>query len=639
MPMFTVSLDEGRHFIARDRIAGKPPVFGNLPDDEEGRDHLVNWAMERFIEAVRAKVPENERLRRNEWFYNGHHWSDPQANRENEVRNFCFATVETVHPILTEVRPRPEVVLRKQYGDAVKADALNERANWLMDVAGFDYNCALGDREKLKHGYSIYLIDVGEDKIARNLPYSVYDFYRDPCATDDDEMEYYFLARPLSTDYLASVYADPERFPHLFEWNADGTPGDFLITPDNVMSPSYKAIQYPFEMAATAGSPAGSFEPENIFGYVARLESGDPNPATSETTSLVRVPDTETRRYGRTTFLIQMVVRDRSFMPVHYSGVIAEPTEDGLYNHIPTARTYRRYEPCCESGWRIVTFTLKGLFVDSVPLDPCYLGRNVVVDRDYPQVGRWECPGELDHVIPINRSIDRRLTSLRNANAFSEDPVLVVDRGAGSDLQGRSVAAGEVIRKEPGTQVEFLRPPAPAPQQFEMLSLDVSHMDFVSGIHDVTTGRRPEGIEAAAAIRDLQSAAQTRIRGKELPAFEAKKLMLKKMLYATGLKLDPGTQFQTSSGKMEALNPKLLTLELDIRFAQGSGTVSGRAQQEEKTLALRGQGLLDTQTTLERLNVKGIPQIIERLMLESNAQAAGQSGKQPGKDAPQEEKS
>lgn len=626
MSLFTVDLPDGSTFIARDRISGDPPVFGSLPDNDEGREALMKWASERFVEAVRAKAPENERLRKNEWYYNGFHWEDPQANRENEVRNFAFATVETVHPILTEVRPRPEVVLRKQYGDSLKADTINERLNWLMDVSGFDHNCALNDREKLKHGYSVYLIDVGEDGIGRNLPYSVYDFYRDPCATTDDEMEYYFLARPLATDYLAELYGDPDRYPHLYERNEDGTLGEWKIKPDNVLSPSYKAIQYPYELAATTGSGGGPQEPENIFGYVARLETGDPNPATTATTSLVKMPDSEKRRFGRTTFLIQMVVKDRTVRMVHYAGDIASQDDEGTFVHTPSARAWRRYEPNCESGWRIITFTLEGEFIESVPLDPCYLGRNVVIDRDYPQVGRWECPGELDHVIPINRSLNRRLTNIKNAHAFEVDPVLVLDKGAGNDLQGRNVTSGDVIVKEPGTQVEFLQPPKATSQQFEMVSLDLSHMDFVSGIHDVTTGRRPEGIEAASAIRNLQDAAQTRIRGKELPAFEAKKVMLKKMAYATGKKLPVGLQFIANDGSVQPVDPKLFTYEFDIRFAPGSGTVIGRSQQEEKTLMLRGQGLLDTQTTLERMGVKGIPQVMKRLMLESQAMAAGQSG-------------
>lgn len=630
---FSVELGEGRRFHAQQRITGDLPILGDIFDDEqgEGRKKLVQYVLDRFVEAVRAKAPENERLRRNEWYYNGRHWNDAETNRQNEVRNFCFATVETVHPILTEVRPRPEVVLRKMYDVQLKADALNDRANWVMDVSGFDYNCALGDREKLKHGYSVYLLNVDDRGVCVNYPYSVYDFYRDPCASNDDEMEYYFLARPQATDFLASEYG-PDTHPHLWERLPDGSFGAFLLEPDNIMSPSYRAIQWPFETDAFA--VGAGFEPENIFGTIARLES-EAQPA--GVVSLVRTGDQERRIYGRTNFVIQMVVRDRTVVQAHYTGQISEPdvANPGMFKYADSPSPWRRYEPTCPSGWRIITISADGTFIDSEPLDPCYLGRNVVIDRDYPQVGRWESPGELDHIIPINRSINSRLTGIRNAHAFENDPVLVLDQGAGNDIQNRSVTSGDVIRKQPGTQATFLNPPSISPTQESLVTIDLMHMDQVSGVHDVTEGRRPEGIEAGVAIQNLQQAAQTRIRGKQLPAFQAKSIMLKKMMYATGKKMDPGMAMLVG-GQQVAIDPKLMTLEYDIRFAEQSGTAVGRAQMQQQTVALKSAGLMDTQSALQRMGVPGWPEILSRLALESRAQAAAASAE--GGKNPQEEK-
>jgi hypothetical protein len=129
----------------------------------------------------------------------------------------------------------------------------------------------------------------------------------------------------------------------------------------------------------------------------------------------------------------------------------------------------------------------------------------------------------------------------------------------------------------------------------------------------VTQGRRPEGIEAAAAIRNLQSAAQTRIRGKEIPGFIALRTIAKKMLMATARKLPANVAFKADNGNMEPWNIPDLLYEYDITFAPGSGTVVGREMQEEKVMALVQGGLIDRQTALERLNVKGVPDIMARL--------------------------
>ena len=55
--MFEVDLGNDRRFLARERIVGDKPLFGRIPNTEEGRSQISNWAMTQFVAAVRAKLP------------------------------------------------------------------------------------------------------------------------------------------------------------------------------------------------------------------------------------------------------------------------------------------------------------------------------------------------------------------------------------------------------------------------------------------------------------------------------------------------------------------------------------------------------------------------------------------------------
>jgi len=568
---------------------------------------------------VRAKVPELQRLRSCELYYSGFHWEDPLTNRENAVRNYYFATVETVQPIITEMRPRPEIVLRRDYGNPDLANDLNDVAQWMMDVSEWDSAVAVNTREMLKFGWSVYLLQPGEDGICRAIPFPVWDFYKDSAATNDDELEHYFLARPVPTDWLIGEYEDPDLYPWLYDPD-----GQSRIFPDNIVSPGYDALERPYLTAFTSGREH-YFDPESIVASVARLET---EPASEATTSLVRSGLSERRRNGRTSFLIQMFVRDRTHVEEIFTGDVGVSNgSDGTFNYAPSAIPYRKTRPTCESGWRVIQFLADGTFLDTQPLDPCFGGRNIEIARDYPQVGRFYPPGELDNIIPINRSINRRTTMLNRALEFEAIPILLADTDSSAEIDNRAVEPGDVIRKQRGSQIQWLQVSSVGNQHFEMLQTEKMDMDHISGVNDVTEGRRPAGIEAAAAIRSLQQAAQTRIRGKEIPNFNTLSRMLKKLMVATGKKCKGPIWYRANSGSLKSIDPSYLFRQYDIRMAPSSGTVVGRAQQEEKVLALHGQGLMDSQSALERLGVKGVNQILERMQ----EAAAGQPPVDPVK--------
>lgn len=88
----------------------------------------------------------------------------------------------------------------------------------------------------------------------------------------------------------------------------------------------------------------------------------------------------------------------------------------------------------------------------------------------------------------------------------------IVDKNAGIPKGELTNRPGLIIRKNPGTDVHRESPPSMpmyVPQMIDTLKADI---EVISGIHDVTRGQTPSGVQSAAAIVALQEAAQTRIR-------------------------------------------------------------------------------------------------------------------------------
>lgn len=586
-PMFSVSLGDGSFFVATNRIQGDVPICGHATNVEVVR----GWFMEKFREAVAAKRPETYRLQQNELYYSGFHYSDAQMNRQNKITNFCFATVETVWPILTEMKPRPEIQARRGMSQN-DVEQLNDFAQWLMDTNGFDSWFQLSRREMLKQGWTCTIIVVNpETGIASPKFFSQYDFYKDPYCRNEDEMEYCFLASPVSTERLRAM------FPNCCN----------DIVSDNIASPGYDVLEKPYFDSVSYGGAYTRLE--SVIAASATMEGG----TTTTSAPLVSAEAGNMAGNAGTTFLVQMLVRDRTKMKVMYTGDLATPNATGTFDYTPYGMPFQTLEETCPSGWRLLQFTASGTFLGSEPVDPAFLGLPLEFGRDYWQAGRFYGTGELDHIIPINRSINKRYNLLNRSLEFEAIPILLADSNTGIDIDQRPVEPGDVLKKLQGSEIRWLDFRGVANQQFQLLGMEKMDMDTVSGVHDVQQGRRPEGIEAAAAIRNLQDAAQTRIRGKEGPGFTELVRVLKKCMYVTGKKAKGPILYRAASGEYREMDPSLLVMDFDIRFAQGTGTVVSRQLQEEKILGLFDRGLVDRQTVLEKLGVKNIPTIMARI--------------------------
>lgn len=115
---------------------------------------------------------------------------------------------------------------------------------------------------------------------------------------------------------------------------------------------------------------------------------------------------------------------------------------------------------------------------------------------------------------PIQLSINKRRQQIIDNLRILGNPPILADKSAGLEEDLVLGAPGEIVSVNDGARVDWLRPPAMPQGIFQLQQLDKSEFETISGMFDVVQGRTPSGIEAAAAIAELQEAAQTRVRDK-----------------------------------------------------------------------------------------------------------------------------
>lgn len=88
----------------------------------------------------------------------------------------------------------------------------------------------------------------------------------------------------------------------------------------------------------------------------------------------------------------------------------------------------------------------------------------------------------------------------------------VIDKNSGIPQGQLTNRPGLIIRKNPQTEVSRPSPPTMPMYVQQMIDTLKGDIEVISGVHDVTRGQTPSGIQSAAAIVALQESAQIRIR-------------------------------------------------------------------------------------------------------------------------------
>jgi len=123
--------------------------------------------------------------------------------------------------------------------------------------------------------------------------------------------------------------------------------------------------------------------------------------------------------------------------------------------------------------------------------------------------------GEVSPLMESQKMINKIFSVIMDWANLMANPCWIVDADSGVDPDMLTSQVGQIIVKKPNTNVIRQDAPPVPPQLFELYHTLMQLVDQQSGVHDVTQGRKPTGITAAAAIETLQEAAQTRVRLKE----------------------------------------------------------------------------------------------------------------------------
>jgi hypothetical protein len=594
-------LEDGSQFVADERHVPEVPPFGAFGDDEE---KIKSWVGEKWNILWQLKRGETERLKTCELFYAGFHYQDVNDVRGKAITNYCHSTVETIWPILTQSRPRPEPVPRSSM-DVKKVKRLRDYATYKMDVCGFDRIFRICTRDFLKYGWCCPIIRWDSRGNAVPIYWSPFDFYPDS-APDESEMEYFALAKPVSV----------RRLRELFPAVAD------KIMPDNIASPSYEVLVQPYQ--EMGGAVPGIYGPN----FMETMKSAVFEGGTPTSTSHYSIDTGSFNVFGQTAFLIQMFVRDYTKMKVRYEGqrMVHDPRFD---RPLVNPHSITREEPCCPSGWRMIAMTAGGVLLEKpAPVDECLGGIPVVIGRNYEQGGRFYPKGELDDAVPIQRGVNRSDVALDRAQDLQSNPP-VLYTGTGLAVDKSSVEGGEILKLTRGSTLAFLNVQSLAESHFVRRAARRQDMQIVIGTPDSLQGQRPVGVEAAAAIRQLTESASSRARAKAANALEWSALLLEKLIKCDIRKSRDVIQFVAEDGTPMILDPDEFKVDdFSIRWAQNSGTAQGEQDRNDLNMQLLQMGVIDPQQVLEDLNYPGRQIILQRVGLQrlQMAAAAGQNG-------------
>lgn len=568
-----------------------------------------------WTKARNAKALDHSRRAKIEKLYRGRHYEESgTSSKRLEVTNFCYANVETVAGIFNRSKTMPRVEPIKAM-DARKAFVIRETLHWWQNRSQAWMTRSLANRVKTKFGSATLMLTIDPKT---GMPFvshwSGWDRYDDPPARDMAGAEFLILAAPIPTRRLRAMF--PKK--------AD------KIKPDKYESPAAAVTNlidkgfYADEVSRNTTLPAIT-NTASTSGYQGASQPTGSTVLASAAASGASEPGSDT------TFFLQFLVRDRTERTYTTQGVVSFPsTIEGDDQAIEYPDNYQHSVPVSESGWRVYFATATGL-LDELPLDPCYGGLPIVTDYYVRHEDKIEGIGEIEPIIPIQRSYNERKNMLNRTLRISAVPVLRADKGSGVKFTNKTVEPGDVIEPNKGSNIEWLEYSGPGGEQFNHLQTEKRDMEIVSGVHEALQGIRPEGVETGVAIRELASASATRIQAKMPEGAQAWADVLLKAAKIMRAKLSVPIVFKATNGEILTVSKDDLDGEYTFSFPADESDADAHERVKEEVLTLYQLGIIGRADVLERMeypdwkNVELRMEQMDMAKAEAEAKAAAEN--------------
>ena len=120
--------------------------------------------------------------------------------------------------------------------------------------------------------------------------------------------------------------------------------------------------------------------------------------------------------------------------------------------------------------------------------------------------------GEVEQLLSPQTYINDLMNQIIDNAKLTANMPWVIDKNSGIGKGQLTNRPGLIVRKNPGTTIDRMTPPQMPVYVQEIIQTLKNDIEIISGVQDVTQGRKPGSVSAASAIMALQEAAQARIR-------------------------------------------------------------------------------------------------------------------------------